>query len=106
MLDKTKANNPRNGYDILSFDFEGNPLYIEVKGTKEKEHKTFFISAHEMNIMKKYTKAGKQYLIYSVTNILDISGDIKIEIIDDIYNSEYTLKIASWKAQRMKVADK
>ena len=55
------------GYDIKSFDLEGNEIYIEVKSTKNKKKSYFEISENEINAAKKYKT---QFHIYHVTNAL------------------------------------
>lgn len=69
-IDRYKALDPSNGYDILSFDNEGNELYIEVKTTIGDINEDFFISSHEINTAKKLISQDKKYYIYRVYNIL------------------------------------
>lgn len=53
------------GYDILSFDEEGNEIFIEVKTTKNGIKTDFFISPGEM----KFSEQNKdKYFIYRVYN--------------------------------------
>ena len=55
------------GYDIQSFDKEGNEKYIEVKSSKNKKKDYFEISANERTAAK---EKGDAYFIYQVTNAL------------------------------------
>lgn len=53
------------GYDVLSFDDEGNEKYIEVKTTTGSKYSTFYLSQNEFDFMK-FNK-GK-YVIYRIYN--------------------------------------
>ena len=55
------------GYDIQSFDKDGNKIFIEVKSTKTKKKSYFEISENEINAAKRH---GKNYHIYHVTDAL------------------------------------
>ncbi|QAS70273.1 DUF3578 domain-containing protein [Oenococcus sicerae] len=45
------------GYDILSFDLDGNELYIEVKTTKsDHDNAAFYISENELNYSKNHSE--------------------------------------------------
>ena len=48
------------GYDIQSFDKDGNKIFIEVKATKTKKKSYFEISENEINAAKRH---GKNYHI-------------------------------------------
>jgi hypothetical protein len=98
LVDNTKALNPQNGYDILSYDKEGNKLYIEVKTSVNKDD-SFIISDYELRTLKKFKDEGKKYLIYKVSNILaKDKDDIKLEVISDILNNNlYSFETLNWK---------
>ena len=51
------------GYDILSYDQEGNEMYIEVKTTEGKEKTSFYITANEL---MKSEEVKEQYFLYRV----------------------------------------
>lgn len=53
------------GYDILSFELDGRPRYIECKTTTGYSMK-FEITLNEWNMAKKYRE---QYFLYRITNI-------------------------------------
>jgi len=71
------------GYDIQSFDEQGNKIFIEVKSTKGKNKNYFEISDNEIKAAK---ELGDSYHIYQVTNALT---DPKIStVIRNLYNYE------------------
>ena len=53
------------GYDIRSFDEQGNQIYIEVKGTVYETSEIFKLTGNELNRAK---KEGDRYFIYHVKN--------------------------------------
>jgi hypothetical protein len=53
------------GYDVLSFDIDGNEKYIEVKATALTTN-IFQITAHEIETAKKY---GERFWLYFVSEI-------------------------------------
>ena len=55
------------GYDIQSFDDQGNKVYIEVKSTKSEKRDSFEISRNEIKSARKYKN---KYFIYQVVNAL------------------------------------
>lgn len=83
------------GYDILSFDEDGNKIYIEVKTTDKGINHHFFISQNEVKASQKY---GKQYYIYRLYNFNDKSGtaefyskngkvDDMFQLVEDTYKA-------------------
>lgn len=99
-IDITKADDPRNGYDILSYNIDGEPLYIEVKGTNQKKHTSFYISSHEMEILRRCKKEGKMYKIYSVADIMNTDRKkVVLNVIDDI-DKEFNLSVETWRVNR------
>jgi CRISPR/Cas system-associated exonuclease Cas4 (RecB family) len=74
-------NDPKDrtpGYDILSFDKEGNKKYIEVKSAKESKISSVNLTAHEWEVAQD-EKYKDNYYLYLVTNVL--SNNVKIEVI-------------------------
>lgn len=68
------------GYDIQSFDENGDKIYIEVKSTNQKAKKYFEISENEI---KAAEELGTSYYIYQVINVM---RDPKISYrINDIF---------------------
>lgn len=53
------------GYDVLSFDEEGNLKYIEVKTTTGNQFAPFYLSENESEFMKKHVGS---YCIYRIYN--------------------------------------
>lgn len=53
------------GYDILSYDKQGNEIFIEVKTTPEKEKTSFYITANEL---LKSQQEKENYYLYRVYN--------------------------------------
>ncbi|TFB21800.1 DUF3883 domain-containing protein [Filobacillus milosensis] len=81
MIDKTKANNPSNGYDILSYTKDGTPLYIEVK-TSKNIGLDFHITPHQLKVATYMRNQGMKYMIYFIKDVY--SDDPKFMVIDDI----------------------
>lgn len=52
------------GFDILSYDAEGNEMYIEVKTTLGTEDSSFFISANELEKSELYAENYYLYRVY------------------------------------------
>ncbi|MCM3454764.1 DUF3883 domain-containing protein [Heyndrickxia oleronia] len=97
-IDKTKALNPTNGYDILSFEEDGTPIYIEVKASVNLGE-DFFISSHELDVYRHMKKNGKKYVIYRVENILaENPEDIALTKIYDLeQNKRIKMEPYNWK---------
>lgn len=53
------------GYDILSYDSQGNQIYIEVKTTEGNEKSSFYITANEL---LKSEQEKERYFLYRVYN--------------------------------------
>lgn len=104
LVDNTPSKDGANGFDILSYDLQGNKLYIEVKTEAGLKDNNFYISQNEINTGKGLIKQGKKYLIYRVHNVLaNDKKDIKIEIIQDIFDDEnYKFDTCLWKVSKNK----
>ena len=65
------------GYDVLSFDTEGNKMFIEVKATKSTKNKPFFITRNELERSK---HEQDNFFIYRVYNFNDeiLKGDVLV----------------------------
>lgn len=63
-VEHTAAKKDGVGYDIKSFDVEGNPKYIEVKTTKGKCDTTFYISESE----RVFSEKNPNFYLYRVYN--------------------------------------
>jgi hypothetical protein len=70
------------GYDILSFDENGHPIYIEVKTTKGAKNSAFYISRTELERSKIEKDNYYLYRLYNynevddMANILIIKGEL------------------------------
>jgi len=56
------------GYDILSYDLNGNEIFIEVKTTKRKANSTFFITRNEL---ERSIREQDNFYLYRVFNFND-----------------------------------
>ncbi|MCK4261066.1 MAG: DUF3883 domain-containing protein [Halanaerobiales bacterium] len=102
-IDVSKALDSNNGYDILSYTRDGNPIHIEVKATTGTEDK-FYLSKHEFETAKRMAENGLVYLIYFVKEI--ISENPKLEKIKDItQNNNYKFEETSWKVSKIPYDD-
>ncbi|MEO8712930.1 MAG: DUF3883 domain-containing protein, partial [Parafilimonas sp.] len=75
------------GYDVLSFDEDGNEKYIEVKTTTGNEYAPFYLSKNEVDFMRLHTN---QYCIYRVYHydegnnfgeFFELIGDIESQLL-------------------------
>ncbi len=71
------------GYDIYSFDKNGNVTYIEIKTTKGKVDTPFYMSDNEMEFMR---QNPKKYKIYRLYNFDPVSNRADFYIISDVEN--------------------
>lgn len=76
MVEHTAAKRDGAGYDIKSFDVEGNPKFIEVKTTKGKCETTFYVSESE----RLFSEKNSNFYLYRVYNFNEQTrtGDIMI----------------------------
>lgn len=104
LVDNTPAKDGANGFDILSYNLQGDKLYIEVKTEAGLKDNDFYISQNEINTGKYLIEQEKKYLIYRVHNVLaKDKKDIKIEIIQNIFNDEnYKFESCIWKVSKDK----
>jgi hypothetical protein len=68
LVDKVKMvslEDDSRGYDISSFDEEGDELFIEVKTTTGNADRLFFVSRNELDVSH---KKGSRYRLYRVYN--------------------------------------
>lgn len=81
------------GYDVLSFDTDGEPLYIEVKSTRGDAYTDFFISQAEV---QKAEALGDRYRIYRVFDLgkdpkfFEIKNPIeeRLNLVPEIYKAK------------------
>lgn len=70
---RSVANNPKFGFDILSFETNGNQKQIEVKAISvNKETKSFILTRNEFDKSKTYSN----YYVYCVTELISDSPKI------------------------------
>jgi len=88
------------GYDIESYDLDGNKIFIEVKTTKNDFSSTFYITRNEFELSK---KEKLNYYLYRVYNYNEITQDADCLIIrGDLTNlcnfpMQYKASIKKWK---------
>ncbi len=66
------------GYDILSYDLNGDEIFIEVKTTKGKANSTFYITRNEL---ERSIRERDNYYLYRVFNFNDKLNNGKLLII-------------------------
>ncbi|MEP7377618.1 MAG: DUF3883 domain-containing protein [Chitinophagaceae bacterium] len=71
-------NGDGTGYDIESYDINGNKIFIEVKTTKNSFNSTFYISRNELERSK---REGDSYYLYRVYNFNDETNEAEYKII-------------------------
>ena len=64
------------GYDILSFDAYGNPIYIEIKTTTQGKVAPFYISDNELTFASQHSNNYFLYRIYNFNDLVD-TNDIE-----------------------------
>jgi len=102
MIDERKAQNPANGYDILSFTTKGEPLHIEVKATIGKEN-VFHLSEHERKTAEHMAKKGLTYVVYFIEEVM--SDNPKLEIIKNVTTNEnYNFETKNWVVSKKQVS--
>ena len=69
------------GYDILSFDTDGQPIYIEVKTTNGPLESEFYISDYELAASRYF---GDRYRLYRV---YDFENEPKVQVIKGCLDS-------------------
>lgn len=85
------------GYDILSYNTNGTPLYIEVKTTRQNKSADFYISKNEKNTFEQFHIIGKQYLIYRIYDLNLHTGKGNLAIYEPPFNDgHFILEPESW----------
>lgn len=94
LVDKSKAKDNSNGYDILSYTREGKRIHIEVKTTSTLKDE-FYISQPELDVAEQMKNNGEMYKVYFVKDILGVP---QLTIIDNVLDEIVFRKIGqSWK---------
>ncbi|WP_275936411.1 MrcB family domain-containing protein [Fructobacillus pseudoficulneus] len=86
------------GYDILSFDEDGNELYIEVKTTKQGEETPFYISSNEVDFARTHPENYVLYRLYNVDKVKMNESDVKFFKIDGKSFGNLTLSPTNYQA--------
>ena len=66
--------NDTAGYDILSYQLDGQKLFIEVKTTRGPIDSDFFISASELNFARAHAAHYRLYRLYDYSDERDTAG--------------------------------
>lgn len=84
------------GYDIKSYDAEGNVKYIEVKTTKGLATTSFFISPNELEFSKQHQD---NYLLYRLFEFEVDTASAKVFILKGDLSSQLEIIPTQFKAQ-------
>jgi len=68
------------GFDVLSFDDHGCPIYIEVKTTNGDRNTPFYLSRCEISFLRKCLEANRCYQLHRIYNLTD-DGTYDLQII-------------------------
>ena len=92
---QTSKINDAAGYDIRSFDNEGNVIFIEVKSTTNKNSQSAYLSTNELLFLQKNVS---KYFIYRLSklNIESKTADLAIYSGEDILNN-HELIVSNYK---------
>jgi len=75
------------GYDVFSFDENGNEKYIEVKTTTGNEYAPFFLSENEVDFMRLNSNQYSIYRVYyydeenNFAEFFELTGDIESQLL-------------------------
>lgn len=83
------------GYDIQSYDYDGNKIYIEVKTTFEGITTPFYISENELVTSR---NLNKSYYLYRLYDIDFKSGNIKFYILNGALDKLVGLQCVNYLA--------
>lgn len=62
------------GYDILSFDSQGNEIFIEVKTTTQGKNSPFYMSSNEVSFANKHPENYFLYRVYNFSNLVEMNN--------------------------------
>jgi hypothetical protein len=85
------------GYDVLSFDHDGEPKHIEVKTTLGPSETDFFISENERAFAR---QAANTYYFYRVHNFDEAAKTGDIYMVRGALEDNFTLTSANYRARR------
>jgi hypothetical protein len=84
------------GYDIKSYDAEGNVKYIEVKTTKGSAATSFFISPNELEFSKHHKD---HYFLYRLYEFEVVTASAKAFVLKGDLSSQLNIIPTQFKAQ-------
>jgi hypothetical protein len=85
------------GYDVLSFDHDGEPKHIEVKTTRGPSETDFFISENERAFAR---QAADTYYLYRVHNFDEVAQTGDVYMLRGALEDHFTLTSANYRARR------
>lgn len=88
------------GYDIKSYNENGDVIFIEVKATTGSKFTPFYISANELEFSKAHSENYYLYRLFSINTTTEVSyfilsGDISLSTEIEISETEYIAKLKS-----------
>ncbi len=89
---------PGEGYDVYSFDVNGNKKFIEVKTTIGSWRNRFYLTRHELKFMQEKQSSYSLYRVYNFDEennsgeYFELQGDIENRIIKEPTNFEVVIK--------------
>jgi len=85
------------GYDILSFNNNGSPRYIEVKTTSGDFNQPFYMSRNERNFFEEYGDSAFIYRVYNF-NKETRHGDVRIISNSELF-SDFIFDAVTWQVR-------
>lgn len=89
---------PNEGYDVYSFDENGNEKFIEVKTTTTRALNRFYLTRHEIDFMRLNKGHYSLYRVYNFDEennsgeFFELEGDVEAQLIKDPTQYEVLLK--------------
>ncbi|TQO36600.1 uncharacterized protein DUF3883 [Arenibacter algicola] len=99
LSDKVKIVKDGKGYDVYSFDINGNPKFIEVKTTQGNALTPFYLSENEVEFMR--INVGN-YFIYRVYNYDEENNSGEFFEINEDVEAKVLMKPISYKVYKKK----
>ena len=85
------------GYDLVSYQEDGNKIYIEVKTTKQNNPAGFYLSKKELSAANEKYLQGEQYRLYRVYNLNVHQGTGDLVIYEPPFTSDnYSMEPENW----------
>lgn len=96
-IEHIALSNSSAGYDIKSYDENGNEKYIEVKTTRSSKSAPFYISRNEVEVSR---ELGDQYWIYRVYDFKKKSGHASFYEMNGSVETHFNLEAETFKASK------